>query len=241
MVLLLVITLVASSFTVYATNDTTMTLQQRFGQNDLDFVELKNVILINEAGTEVSQTEEATRARLTYEWALSAEQTELVEARDTFTLTLPEEYQVSETLSGAMTSFGTFEVSETNTITLSFDDSVKSSDDVNATFEFIADVKVEDKQNTTEIPNSLETTEQVETPEKTQLDAPSDEGMPLDKRFPGMDFKIIDKLDFIFNNKGEITETPTIDSTVGIQIHWNLSDFGESIALIKPGDSYEIT
>ena len=142
-VLLLVLTLITTSFTVQAQDVSSLTLQERINNQELSIIESESVIYIDENNNETDTVHNAIKARLTYKWALSDDDWAAVESGDTYSFNLSDEYTVNEILLGEMSENGRFTVSGEE-ITLTFE---KNSASGLGSFEFLVALNPEKKES----------------------------------------------------------------------------------------------
>ena len=223
-VLLLVLTLITTSFTVQAQDVSSLTLQERINNQELSIIESESVIYIDENNNETDTVHNAIKARLTYKWALSDDDWAAVESGDTYSFNLSDEYTVNEILLGEMSENGRFTVSGEE-ITLTFE---KNSASGLGSFEFLVALNPEKKES--------------EVLEVLEVPAVSEGPMNIKDRL-GITSEIITDYSIKFDGltPDDPEFFPKLDSKVDIRIEWSLHEIEPDVddKDIKPRDYYE--
>lgn len=216
-IMLLVVALVFTSFSISANTAQYVSLQERLGNAEVSIIDKESIIYYGESDEELPTSDEAVKALITYEWSLSQEEAQLIESTDYFDFVLDTTHHVNTIQALDNGLFGVLAKNDTNTVRLSFNELVGTIEDKHSgSFTVLVDiVKPEVKAIDEDGPQSLEErlgVEGLNIMESGSIIFIDDEG----NEFPG--------------------NSAPIDTKVRITFNWNIPN---SDIAIQDGDYFE--
>lgn len=228
-VLLLVLTLVTTTFALNTEENTSLDIRTRLNNAERNIIDNQTNVYIDETGN-VSDESTAVKAQLTFDWSLTQDEVVTIQKGDTFTFKLDGDYSIPDTKSVALDAYATLSVSTDKAVTLTFDDIEGLTTEISGRFEILVDLVKEAVQEVPEVaPVVPETPVTPDAPVAPLASEPKD----IRDRLNKPNLNIITGGEVKFDKPDDPIN---INSTLNIKFDWRLPEPSEG--LIEAGDYF---